>query len=527
MGFWDFLRPSIKTSPLPAAAVANDSIDADSCVTMGWRSLPRLTAVILQVDSQNSAAAAEAAAAILADMSPSRLPQLDENIRRTFGLGYAGPEVVERLKFHGQSRWAVMGLVSFSPSGFVREAAIRELDAIETGQELPFLLMRANDWVHEVRRSARRAIFRRLRADYAEHFVRSLPMVTRLSTFRRVDHTDSVARIEQLLLEQGQEAVLQGMRSSDRWVRRACVNLLVKAAGGVFDSHLLDALEDPDPIVSVRAAGHICTCADGSEFARVIGRLNRLPHAQVRLAILESAASRQLPDVARISYEALFDRSRSVRELARFVLREDQRVAEGHVYAEALPKLTGSRLLGALAGLGDIARPEHTDAVRKFVGPAHARRIRLEALATYSRLTKELAEVLVPVLADQNPGISKLAFRLLVGCRVGVSEHEVSPLLRSPLQHVRHNALGMLLRQGKWAGLRWALTAFETPALTDDDSKLARSYVESWEGRFNRSFARPRPEELREIGALLARVSEKFSSRSMRFVRSVVCTETS
>lgn len=527
MGFWDLFRPSNKTSPLPAAAVANDSLDIDSCVTMGWRSLPRLTAVILQVDSQNSAVAAEAAAAILADMSPSRLPQLDENIRRTFGLGYAGPGVVERLKFHGQSRWAVMGLVSFAPSGFVREAAIRELDAIETGQELPYLLVRANDWVHEVRRSARRAIFRRLRADYAEHFVRSLPMVTRLSTFRRVDHTDLVAQIEQLLLEQGREAVLQGIRSSDRWVRRACVNLLVKAAGGVFDANLSGALEDQDPVVSVRAVCHICTCADDSEFMRLIGRLDCFVHAQVRLALLESAASRQLPDVARIFYEALFDRSRSVRELARFVLRDDQRVAEGHVYAQALPELTGSRLLGALAGLGDIARPEHADAVRRFVGPDYAPRLRFEALATYSRLTKELAEVLLPALADQNPGISRLAFRLLVGCRVGVSEHEVSPLLRSPLQHVRHNALGMLLRQGKWAGLRWALTAFETPGLTDDDLKLALSYVECWEGRFNRSFARPRPEELREIGALLARVSERLSSRSVRFVQAVVRTEES
>ena len=47
--------------------------------------------------------------------------------------------------------WAPLGIMSYHPSGFVREAAVRALARRTDGREVPFLVLRVNDWVAEVR----------------------------------------------------------------------------------------------------------------------------------------------------------------------------------------------------------------------------------------------------------------------------------------------------------------------------------------------------------------------------------------
>jgi HEAT repeat protein len=56
-------------------------------------------------------------------------------------------------------------------SDYVRQAAVEALGKIESGAELPFLLMRVNDWVPNVRNLAAELLEKRVRPDYVPHFV--------------------------------------------------------------------------------------------------------------------------------------------------------------------------------------------------------------------------------------------------------------------------------------------------------------------------------------------------------------------
>jgi len=527
MGFWDFFRRAKTQEPVHTQLGAVDSADFVSLVSKGWRGLPSLTSDILRVDGQRSTMAADAAAHILEQISVDRLSQVDEAIRATFLLGHVGPAVIETWRHQSQSRWAVLCVFSCAPNGHTREAAIHELDTIKNGNELPFLLLRANDWVYEVQRAARKAIFYRIRADYAQHFVRALPLVARLSGHRRVDQTDLVRQVELFLLEQGAEALLDGRRSSEQSVRRACVRLMVRSADDRFGAQLRGSIDDSDPVVAVCAIRYVCSRATDTQLSELVSRVGSFRHPRVRYALLESNATRFASGTAHVFRDALFDRNRSIRELARYQLRDDMEVANGHIYALALPLAKGMRLLATLAGLGDIARPEHTSAVRPFLERNYPPRIRLEALTTYARLTKDLDGVLLAALADPSTGLSKLALRLIVNGRVTMSESDVSALLGSPLPHVRRNALGLLMRQGKWKGLCWALRALESPNFTEADRKVAQNFVVRWEARFNRSFVSPRSEELQEIAALLPRVEAQLTPSATRFLRTVTSDQVS
>ena len=79
----------------------------------------------------------------------------------------------------------VLGLTSFHPDGYLREKALHALAARHSGIEIPFILLRLNDWVKEIRTVAREAFDERLTPEYAVHFVMNLPLVLRLKDWER------------------------------------------------------------------------------------------------------------------------------------------------------------------------------------------------------------------------------------------------------------------------------------------------------------------------------------------------------
>jgi hypothetical protein len=92
----------------------------------------------------------------------------------------------------------VLGLLSFNAEGRIRELATRVLAGLSGGEEVPFLLLRANDWVSQVVQPARNGLLRRCTAEYASIFAAALPLVERVAGKRRVDHGGLVRAIHAL-----------------------------------------------------------------------------------------------------------------------------------------------------------------------------------------------------------------------------------------------------------------------------------------------------------------------------------------
>jgi len=504
--------------------VPNGPLQVDACEASGWRSLPRLTWLLVGEDHGKAIEAAEAAAELLDDMLPEKAIQLDERIRASFRLGYVGPEVLHRLPLHGDTRWAVYGLMSSAPNGHVREAATRELAEVNSGRELPFLLVRVNDWVGPVRAVAVEAISRRFTSGYAEHFVRVLPLVYRLAEFRRIDHAARVRYIEAFLLIEGRDALLAAVHSKQPSLRRACVQCLAGVSDDGAFSVLASAMEDPDPVVANRAAGYVLPRMDNEQLAVLVQRLDSIRNVRLRVQLLEASVARGIEGVSAVLYKSLFDPNSAVRETARFYLRGDPQVTSGEVYIRALPELTGKPLLGAIEGISDNNRPEYADVVLPFTAPGNRSRVRQSALSVFARLSKTPSVVLFRALSDQQPGVSKVAMHLLVKHHVFVSDVEIAELLSNPESHVRKHALALLLRQGKWTSLRWALAALEDPQCADVE--LVATFVQSYEANFNSSFARPKGNEIAAILDSLSRVAEQLPTRTVEFIRFVARRET-
>ena len=92
---------------------------------------------------------------------------------------------------------------------------------IEDGSELPFLLLRANDWVATVRGFAIVAVRHRFLPGYFDHFARNAQLVLRLAECGRDKHDDIIQWFTGQLVGSQHEAVfLKIVQGANRWSSR-------------------------------------------------------------------------------------------------------------------------------------------------------------------------------------------------------------------------------------------------------------------------------------------------------------------
>jgi len=93
----------------------------------------------------------------------------------------------------------LLALLSLHNNGFIREEAVKQLNLMKDGREIPYILLRLNDWVSQVRDVAYKAIESRVTINYAKHFIPNLYLVGALSRFQRYDHSHFIESIHSLL----------------------------------------------------------------------------------------------------------------------------------------------------------------------------------------------------------------------------------------------------------------------------------------------------------------------------------------
>jgi len=138
-------------------------------------------------------------------------------------------------------------MASFHHSGYVREEAAKRLNRITTGIEIPFLLIRLDDWVSSVRDAAQKAINSRLDPAYCRSFITNLALIARLEATAKVHSEPIIKGIKELLLSpECQSGLSEALGSSDRFIRRASFRLAINSKGRNLSEVLRQALNDSD-----------------------------------------------------------------------------------------------------------------------------------------------------------------------------------------------------------------------------------------------------------------------------------------
>jgi HEAT repeat protein len=482
---------------------------------------------LLAADESLAPHVAAVIAELVHDVPPVQLSWLDEQVRHGSDAQYwsnawhkLAPAAISRLAHTYDLNAAVIGLLASHANGFVRAAALEVLAQFNSGQEIPFLSLRVNDWVQPVAARASELLFSRLRPDNRHAILNALPFIVRVLGQRRRDHTAIECALKAVLLFDGGDDALARGKGFDTSVRRKMYELLT-AGGTTSKQRLLNAvLSDPDAVIRARAIRSIAADPDFDDRAAILERFlrdDRVPAVR-RLAL--AVISEHLPErLGAVFPQVLLDRAASVRGLARFVASTQQpALVPRTVYIEALDGVLPGQLAAAIEGVGETGSRADADLVAPFLS-GNSPRIRRSALRALAKLDAERAvSVAIGALSDDAPSVRTAAVHTLSSNASRVNFDLVNRQVSSLSDpKARRNVLRVFLDAPKWEA-----PAFLLEALTDPDDGVrafAARLLDRWIESFNRNQTQPTAKQLQRIGGLLDSVSSRMPEETAKMLR--------
>lgn len=409
--------------------------------------------------------------------------------------------------------WALLGLAVSHYNGYVRHAAVERLGSLGDGRAIQFLLLRLNDWVDGVRRSARTALERYLSPNYAREWVACLVSVFALESQHRTDHADFVKSVSSLLrAPECRQALHGGCHVGQRRSRLVCLRLAAGAEGvdaaGIFRS----SLSDPDPAVRLWAVRTFAARKNLIDRQHLGEAALRDRSVQVRREAAPLLLDTLDADAA-VAYlrEMLLDENVGARWQARGLMTSRKALDFRVFYQDAVRRADrASRLRGALLGLGESGRREDVGMVMPFVErpPVRVQRAAIRALGSLAGA--EHVQLFLQLLRSPLPGISKEARLVLQSNIEKVPANDLRQAITEETlaSRSRCQALSLASHMGKWTAVLLLLEGHRTSDI--DIQKRARLLLRSWRSSYNKSFAVPRLKEVEQLASVLADIAGRL-----------------
>lgn len=405
---------------------------------------------------------------------------------------------------------AVLAILSFHFSGFVRQEALRQLSHCSDGSEVPFIVVRLNDWVDQVASLARDVFECRITRSYSSHLVRSLPLIVRLDRMSRRDHKNIVERAVRLLLDD-EEAHLLALDNEDRETRRFVTHCGLQLGGEIQLRTVQHGTNSADPVVRFICCPYVCEVLAKSEAEELLTQLSVDSYMPLRRDATSRLAATALDGSDEIWIRTLFDRSQPMRELAQVTLRSTGRFTLADLYREKISE--SPDCLPALQGLAECGDQSDLPRFRGLLAHRLPSR-RVVAIRGISRtLIDQGVDWLLQAVTDSSPAVLRelrKSLRLMtssVPCEtlVGVAVGPFSPASHS-------NAIQMIFDRGKWESLPLLLgVASEGDS---DAADLAIRFIEKWmsPAMCNRVFTRPSPKQASAIRQAMEEANRRIPS---------------
>jgi HEAT repeat protein len=435
------------------------------------------------------------------------------------------PKSISTLLVDLDSQAAVLGLLSFHRSGYVRQEAVHLLARETTGDELRYLLIRQNDWVSVVATEAQTAVNKRLVPSYLPHFVRCLPLVVHLLAFRRRDLTPVVHNVVEMLVQPQHDAMLaEVIKASDPSVRRQVVRVALEMVGEHQARLIHHGLSSADAIIRLICAIRVGQSLSGPELSQATMLLQQDRFMPVRREGFRIEAEGHPDTASGIWQRALLDSHASIRELARYSLGRMGPFDAAAFYRQVIAENGIS--LPAYSGLAECGDQTDLTSLRSLL--AHPQpRFRLVAIRGIAGIAREKAvDDLVHSLRDGSPSVVRETKRQLESFVRDVSGDFLFAIVNdADSELTKRCAVELIFNLGKWQSVPWLIRiAFQADEAA---TSLARRLIEAWFSPplCNKVFTKPSAAEKMAIDEAMVELrthqDDAFLARVQNWLRSV------
>ncbi|MFJ6207078.1 HEAT repeat domain-containing protein [Lysinibacillus sp. NPDC092081] len=409
----------------------------------------------------------------------------------------------------------ILGLCSFHPSGYFREKALHLLDQHDSGKELSYLLIRCNDWVTEVRDTAKKYVERRLKHSYVNNIVNNLPLIFKLKNTNRNDNRKIFEQVVHILSQKESFPFLdKGTKSNFGKIRYFCYRVIISSK--MYNKELLlkylKLEKEPHPRLLL--FNELISDISVDEFKLYYPTLKKDKFPMIRAKVLEKYFS-FFPDESIKELEnALLDKSGTIRSIARFLLSKQNKSDFASYYIRMLKSYQLVR--GALLGLGEVGKKNHVELIIPYLDDSNVSIVKA-AIRAISLLDGENHKAeFVGLLDHKDEGISKVARRSLSTVYYkDIKEQLYSLYTETNYKHTKYNIALLLSSLSKWDAIIYIIE-FYVNEEECEISRLGKTNFINWIVNFNRTFDLPTKNQIVSIRNTLSKYGSELEKSDVR-----------
>ena len=463
--------------------------------------IPWIFCVFSEKHNPSKLAAARALAEILESLSLSDVMRIGEQMRQTtsmeWSIAWDKLDINDFLtpEMNIAERRAVIVFASFNPNGFIREKAVQIMKNYDG--TLPYILLRQNDWVWQVREAASVAFTHRLTCLTDGEILAALPFADKLRRSGRSSHNKHLNQFFATLVAQENGFNLRkGLEDTNIRTRRMCIDAIF--AMPCLDAKL--AFErltcEPDPFLRTVIFRNLKSRGLNMDEASCQFLNDKYP--MNRMLAFQYLCDTQASNIREITEKLLLDKNAVVREVAQTVMRNQTPEFDfREFYLNHLHRYPTE----AICGLSEKGLPSDTAEITVFLEDSRIGVVKTAMIALMRLNSEKFNPVITDMLDDTRVGVVKTAYNLILKSDRPDYDRVKEIIHTSTFEYARLKCMDILFTASKWPCLIYIL---ET--MFNDEKAIKEKAIELlkyWLYHFNRSFALPNEAQMAEIRKLI------------------------
>ncbi|BDS07905.1 hypothetical protein NT6N_29450 [Oceaniferula spumae] len=385
------------------------------------------------------------------------LPKLDERLRSS--ISYAGWNINETTDWKQKPSLFELCILACHPNGYTRERAVTALANHYEPVALAIALIRCNDWVSPIRISARDTAVNIIARINTDELMKVWIVFDRVSHGQRHGDISLSKTLFPLLRERipSNELHLQ-LESGNSRTRRYAAEVMWHTHQSLNYSDLQALCACSDPYVCFRTMRDILPRLDQRVRTKLLDLVKTKKWAPARLERLRLLMTDQPECMHDELLDALCDRSASVRNFARFHLKEHSDVDMELHYQRKLESPNISTRIAALAGLTEIGSPIVADHAKRWLKEENPRIVAAGLSALPAEVIDNCEDHILKKVTNHSLQISKAAYIAL--CNSPPLSAKITPYFQRDDLSERQSIYfaNLLLLQSRWEAVAHAIS---------------------------------------------------------------------
>ena len=485
-----------------------------------YSAIPRIFCVFAENHTPSKTRAASILCDVLDRLTFDEIVRIDVQMRQTTSMEWSinwrnySIDDFFTSDMNVNERRAVVVFASLNPNGFVREHAVHMMK--DYGGTLPFIVLRQNDWVSQVRAVALESADYRLSNLSDGELITALPFADKLSRSGRSQSNDSYTnRIYSVLTSsENERELIAGFKTTNIRTRRICTNTLFITENLRIDL-LFDRLRcETDPFLRASIFRRLISAGqnmddDADQFLHDKYPLNRI-------LAFQYICDRDQNKALNTARNLFLDKNATVRENARYYMNGKCPDFDYRAFYKAhMADFTVS----AIYGLGETGKAEDTAVIERYLCDAQISAVRAAMISIMRLHGTKYASVITGFLSDDRAGLVKAARNLIIKTDSPDYERVMEIFRVTPYENTKRKCFSILLTAGKWQRLIYILDILENGG--EEISESAMTALRGWIVGYNRSYAAASEEQIKSIAESIERFNGKLSDtvrRQLRFL---------